>query len=60
MFLFWLLWLTIVIGGFYLGIGYGVQMYQSGFDLSFLLNTIIYCGCAIFALPKLIKLAVKK
>ena len=60
MFLFWLLWLTIVIGGFYLGIGYGWQMYRSGFELSLFLNAIIYCGCALFGLPKLLKLIVKK
>ena len=60
MFLIWLLWLTIVIGGFYLGIGYGLQMYRNGFEISLLLNTLIYCGCALFALPKLLKLVIKK
>jgi hypothetical protein len=60
MFLIWLLWLTIVIGGFYLGIGYGYEMYRSGVEISLLLNALIYCGCAIFALPKLLKLFVKK
>ena len=60
MFLIWLLWLTIVIGGFYLGIGYGLQLKTSGFELSLLLNALIYCGCAIFALPKLVKLVLKK
>lgn len=60
MFLIWLLWLTIVIGGFYLGIGYALQMYQSGFEISLLLNALIYCGCAIFAFPKLLKLVIKK
>jgi hypothetical protein len=59
-FLFWLLWLTIVVGGFYLGIGYGWQMYQSGFEISLLLNAIVYCGCALFGLPKLLKLVFKK
>ncbi|MBK7706397.1 MAG: hypothetical protein IPN69_00480 [Acidobacteria bacterium] len=52
----WLLWLIIVFGGFYLGIGYGRQMYLSGFELSLLLNTMIYSGCALFALPKLVRL----
>lgn len=60
MFLIWLLWLTIVIGGFYLGIGYGLEMYWSGFEISLLLNALVYCGCAIFALPKLLKLVFKK
>lgn len=60
MFLVWLLWLTIVIGGFYLGIGYGLEMYRSGFEISLLLNALIYCGCAIYGLPKLAKLAFRK
>ncbi len=60
MFLIWLLWLTIVIGGFYLGIGYGYQIYQSGFEISLLLNALIYCGCAIFCTPKLLRLFIKK
>lgn len=60
MFLIWLLWLTLVIGGFYLGIGYGYEMYRSGFEISLLLNTLVYCGCAIFCTPKLLKLFIKK
>jgi hypothetical protein len=60
MFLIWLLWLTIVIGGFYLGIGYALEMYNKGFEISLLLNALIYCGCALFALPKLLNLIFKK
>ena len=60
MFLIWLLWLTIGIGGFYLGIGYGYEIHRSGFELSLLLNALVYCGCALFALPKLFKLMFKK
>jgi len=60
MFLIWLLWLTIVFGGFYLGIGYGYEMYRSGFEISLLLNALVYCGCALFCTPKLLKLFVKK
>jgi hypothetical protein len=60
MFLVWLLWLTIVVGGFYLGIGYGLEMYHRGFEISLLLNTLVYCGCAIYALPKLAKLVFGK
>jgi hypothetical protein len=60
MFLIWLLWLTIVFGGFYLGIGYGLHIYRTGFEISSLLNTLVYCSCAIFCTPKLLKLFVKK
>jgi hypothetical protein len=59
MFLIWLLWLTIVIGGFYLGIGYGFEAFRNGGIASWL-NSVIYCGSAIFCVPKLLKLLVKK
>ena len=60
MLLIWLLWLIIVVGGFYLGIGYGFEMYRSGFEISLLLNTVIYCGCALYALPRLARLVIPK
>lgn len=59
MFLIWLLWLTIVIGGFYLGIGYGLEAFRAGGVANFM-NALIFCGCALFALPKLFRLVVKK
>ena len=59
MFLIWLLWLTLVIGGFYLGIGYGLQAFRNG-GIADWLNAIIYCGCAIFCTPKLFRLFIKK
>lgn len=59
MFLFWMLWLTIVIGGFYLGIGYGLEAFRAG-GIGNVLNALIFCGCALFGLPKLLKLIIKK
>lgn len=59
MFLIWLLWLTIVIGGFYLGIGYGLETYRAG-GVANLLNAIVFCGCAIYCTPKLVRLVFKK
>jgi hypothetical protein len=59
MFLIWLLWLTIVAGGFYLGVGYGIETWQNG-GVANALNALIYCGCAIYASPKLAKLLFKK
>lgn len=59
MFLIWLLWLTIVIGGFYLGIGYALEAYRSG-GIANWLNALIYCGCASFCTPKLFRLFIKK
>ena len=60
MFLFWLLWIIIVVGGFYMGIGYGIGSYQHNFDISMVLNAVVYTGCALFALPKLLKLLLPK
>ncbi|MBS1797727.1 MAG: hypothetical protein JSS81_28145 [Acidobacteria bacterium] len=60
MFLFWLLWIVVVIGGFYMGIGYGLQMYRQGFETSLLLNTVIYLGCAFYGAPKFLKLILKR
>jgi hypothetical protein len=60
MFLFWLLWIIIVVGGFYMGIGYVLSLFRGGFEVSLLLNAIVYLGCALFGLPKLLKLIFKK
>lgn len=60
MFLFWLLWLIIVFGGFYLGGGYALGVYREGFEISTALNAFIYLGCAIYGLPKLVKLILRK
>ena len=60
MFLFWLLWIIIVVGGFYMGIGYGIGAYHQGFDIAMVLNAVVYTGCALFALPKLLKLLLPK
>lgn len=60
MFLIWLLWVIIAIGGAYLSIGYGLQTYRGGFEVSNFLNTVVYGVCALYALPKLIKLLLRK
>jgi hypothetical protein len=60
MFLFWLLWLTIVIGGFYLGGGYALAVNRNGFEISTALNAVVYLGCAVYGLPKLLRLVLKK
>ena len=53
--LFWLLWIVVVIGGFFMGIGYLLAAYQNNFDLSTTLNAAIYLVCAIYGLPKFAK-----
>lgn len=60
MFLFWLLWLIIVGGGFYLGGGYALSYFRGEVGIGALLNAVVYLGVAIYGLPKLVKLAIKK
>ena len=56
MWMVWLLWLTIVLGGAYMGIGALVQMRHSGFDLALALMALMYLGTALYGLPRLVKL----
>ena len=60
MFLIWLLWLTIVIGGGFLGVGYAFDAYRGGFAISSVLNAVVFLGAAIYCLPKLLRMFVKK
>lgn len=60
MFLIWLLWITIVVGGGYLGVGYAREAYRSGFEISAVLNAVVFLGAAIYCLPKLLRMFVKK
>ena len=60
MFLIWLLWLTIVVGGGYLGIGYAVEAYRSGYSISAVLNSVVFLGCSLYCLPKLVRMIFKK
>ena len=56
MFILWLFWIVVVTGGLYMGLGSLLTMIGNGFDLALALNFIIYFGCAIYGIPKLLKL----
>ena len=60
MFLIWLLWLTIVIGGGYLGVGYALAVYHDGVGFSTTACAILFLGSSIYCLPKLLKLVLKR
>lgn len=60
MFLFWLLWIIVVIGGFYMGIGYVMSAYRNGFEISMVLNAVVYLACAVYGIPKFLKLILKR
>jgi len=60
MFVFWLLWIIVVFGGLYMGLGSMLTMIDSGFDVALMLNFIIYTGCALYGMPRLFRLIVRK
>lgn len=56
MWMLWLLWSTIALGGLLMGGGALYTIKQSGFDLALALNAVLYLGCALYALPRLLTL----
>ena len=60
MLIVYLLWITVVFGGLFMGLGSIREMAQSGFDPALALNTLLYLGCALYGMPKLIKLVFKR
>ena len=56
MIMVYLLWIVVVGGGFFLGIGAIQAQVQRGFDLPLTLMAVLYNGCALYGLPKLVKL----
>ncbi len=60
MFMLYLLWITIVCGGLFMSGGAVKTMLAQGFDLALLANAVLYGGCALYGLPRLIKLVTGK
>ena len=60
MFLVYLLWITVVFGGLFMGLGFASAMLREGVDPALLVNTLLYLGCAVYGMPKLAKLVFKK
>jgi hypothetical protein len=60
MFLVYLLWITFVLGGAFMGITAIRTLSQEGFALAVLLNAICYLGIALYGLPKLYKFVFKR
>jgi hypothetical protein len=56
MWMLWLLWGTLTLGGFFMGGGALVALRREGFDLALALNALLYTGCGLYSLPKLVKL----
>ena len=60
MFLVYLLWVTFVAGGLFMGITAIVTMQEQGFSIAVLLNALCYLGIALYGLPKLYKFVFKR
>ena len=56
MFMVYLLWVTIVFGGLFMSGGALRTMLAHGFDVALALNAVLYLGCALYGLPRLVKL----
>ncbi len=52
----YLLWIVVVLGGFYMGVGSVVFQVQNGFDLALTLNAVLYLGVAFYGLPRFVSL----
>lgn len=60
MFMVYLLWITVVCGGLFMSGGALRTMLAQGFDLALALNAVLYLGCALYGLPRLVKLLTGK
>ena len=56
MFMLYLLWVTIVGGGLFMGLGAAWTIFERGFDVALAVNAVLYLGCAAYGLPRLFKL----
>ena len=52
----YLLWIILVSGGLFMGLGAVAAVVERGFDLALVLNAALYLGCAAYSLPRLVKL----
>ena len=60
MFMVYLLWVTFVAGGAFMGINAILFMQDHGFSFAVLLNAVFYLGIALYGVPKLYKFVFKR
>jgi hypothetical protein len=60
MFVVYLLWVTFVAGGLFMGIVAILFMQDHGFSIAVALNALCYLGIALYGLPKLVKFVFKR
>jgi hypothetical protein len=60
MFVVYLLWIVFVFGGLFMGVEAVQAMRHQGFAVSLLLNAVVYLGFALYGVPKLFKLVMRR
>lgn len=60
MFVVYLLWITFVAGGFFMGVAAILAMQEHGFSVGVALNALCYLAVALYGLPKLFKFVFKR
>jgi hypothetical protein len=60
MFVVYLLWITFVTGGLFMGVVAILDMQANGFSIGVALNALCYIGIALYGVPKLFKFIFKR
>lgn len=60
MFVVFLLWITFVLGGAFMGVSAILHMNEQGFSVGVFLNAVVFLGIALYGLPKLLKFVVRR
>lgn len=60
MFMAYLLWGFVVACGLFMGGASSIMLVSKGFDLLVAGNALVYLGCAVYGLPRLVKLVRKQ
>jgi hypothetical protein len=56
MFMMWLFWGFVLVGGFYMGGQAARVAITQGADLGTVLNAVVWLGCGVTAIPRVWKL----
>ena len=60
MLMVYVLWVTFVFGGAYMGFNAVRVLSQQGFELAVFLNAVVYLGIALYGVPKLYKFVFRR
>jgi len=60
MFVVYLLWITFVLGGAFMGVAAILHLNEHGFDVGVLLNAVVFLGIALYGLPKLYRFVFRR